>query len=271
MESHSLQFVFLGVLLVVSYGNELTTDTLNMDDACTDKEECGLQLMQRRGKETGEMTTAEEVAATWQGVRETGAHCMWSCGGDMGPVDCYHFRCVCKPNYIWDKKSKCVSRDSAAAEGLIAPEDSGSTCFKSGCREPATYCDDQKRCMCITGYKWAEGKCQLVTTTEAPMLRNVEDNSTTRDPDTDPDEEEGTWEWPDADGSAPEPPSSSASGGAGSGCEVPPACHKAVRWAIEHGFYEHPAWYPGLTGTSPEAEFQAQVHKTEPGLCPAPC
>eukprot|EP00418_Pyrodinium_bahamense_P045718 CAMPEP_0179188074 /NCGR_PEP_ID=MMETSP0796-20121207/93337_1 /TAXON_ID=73915 /ORGANISM="Pyrodinium bahamense, Strain pbaha01" /LENGTH=587 /DNA_ID=CAMNT_0020892163 /DNA_START=42 /DNA_END=1806 /DNA_ORIENTATION=+ len=48
-------------------------------------------------------------------------------------------------------------------------------------------------------------------------------------------------------------------------------CFKAVRWAIEHGLFEHPEWYRGLTAQSPTREFQAWLHSKGQGNCSKPC
>ncbi|CAK0853345.1 unnamed protein product [Prorocentrum cordatum] len=48
-------------------------------------------------------------------------------------------------------------------------------------------------------------------------------------------------------------------------------CFKAVRWAIEHGFAEHPEWYPRLSASSPEAAFQAHLAELGEGGCARPC
>jgi len=49
------------------------------------------------------------------------------------------------------------------------------------------------------------------------------------------------------------------------------ACWGAVDWAKKHGIHEHSDWYPGLTPSSSDADFQAQVHAAEPSKCPPPC
>eukprot|EP00933_Yihiella_yeosuensis_P080433 TRINITY_DN93844_c0_g1_i1.p1 TRINITY_DN93844_c0_g1~~TRINITY_DN93844_c0_g1_i1.p1 ORF type:complete len:335 (+),score=86.00 TRINITY_DN93844_c0_g1_i1:101-1105(+) len=48
-------------------------------------------------------------------------------------------------------------------------------------------------------------------------------------------------------------------------------CDHAVRWAMRTGIRQHPNWYPGLTSRSSAKDFQAQVHKADPGRCPMPC
>merc|ERR1712232_297564 len=43
----------------------------------------------------------------------------------------------------------------------------------------------------------------------------------------------------------------------GGGCGTPSAdCKKAIRWSIESGLYEHPEWFPGMTNTTSEHEWQ---------------
>ncbi|CAK0888826.1 unnamed protein product [Prorocentrum cordatum] len=51
------------------------------------------------------------------------------------------------------------------------------------------------------------------------------------------------------------------------------ACHRQVRWAMQHGILEHPGWYPGLTANSSLEEFQAFLHGTDAwrGTCSRPC
>lgn len=48
-------------------------------------------------------------------------------------------------------------------------------------------------------------------------------------------------------------------------------CYEHVYWAMVHGMKEHPERYGGLTQRSSFAEFQAYLHKSNHGNCPAPC
>lgn len=48
-------------------------------------------------------------------------------------------------------------------------------------------------------------------------------------------------------------------------------CYKDVKWAMEHGIYDHPEWYHGLHPASSPMEFQLHVHEAKPERCPAPC
>jgi len=50
-------------------------------------------------------------------------------------------------------------------------------------------------------------------------------------------------------------------------------CSKAVKWAKEHGVYEHPEWYKDakLTAGSGYAGFQRYLHSEGKNDCPAPC
>jgi hypothetical protein len=48
-------------------------------------------------------------------------------------------------------------------------------------------------------------------------------------------------------------------------------CYKEIVWAKTEGIGAHPEWYPGLTTTSSDADFQALVHQNSPTKCPAPC
>jgi len=58
------------------------------------------------------------------------------------------------------------------------------------------------------------------------------------------------------------------------------ACHSAVlgeecfghvTWAMQHGIFQHPSGYPGLTNESSFASFQASLHWSGHGNCPQPC
>jgi len=50
-------------------------------------------------------------------------------------------------------------------------------------------------------------------------------------------------------------------------------CAKAVKWAKEHGAYEHPEWYKDakLSSTSSYAAFQRYLYEDDKGDCPRPC
>lgn len=48
-------------------------------------------------------------------------------------------------------------------------------------------------------------------------------------------------------------------------------CSKNVMWAMSHGIWEHPEWYPGLSATSSFEQFQAILHMQGHGGCPRPC
>jgi hypothetical protein len=50
-------------------------------------------------------------------------------------------------------------------------------------------------------------------------------------------------------------------------------CYKSVRWVIEHGLYEHPENWAGLTKDSPPSDVQAMLHRKrdETAKCPKPC
>lgn len=49
------------------------------------------------------------------------------------------------------------------------------------------------------------------------------------------------------------------------------ACWDSVSWALASGVYEHPEWYPGLSGSSSSADFQAQMAQRGQSGCPMPC
>ena len=51
---------------------------------------------------------------------------------------------------------------------------------------------------------------------------------------------------------------------------LPAHCVSAVRWAMKDGIRQHPGWYPGLTGSSSFQDFQAQVNRATPDVCPPP-
>ncbi|CAK0898317.1 unnamed protein product [Prorocentrum cordatum] len=45
-------------------------------------------------------------------------------------------------------------------------------------------------------------------------------------------------------------------------------CSESVMWAMSHGIWEHPEWYPGLAATSSFEQFQALLHAQGHGGCP---
>jgi len=49
------------------------------------------------------------------------------------------------------------------------------------------------------------------------------------------------------------------------------SCYKDVMWAKNHGIREHPNWYHGLSPSSTDEEFQADIHAKRPDKCPMPC
>jgi len=49
------------------------------------------------------------------------------------------------------------------------------------------------------------------------------------------------------------------------------SCFNDIQWAKTQGIHQHPNWYPGLSPSSPDGEFQAQVHSKRPDKCPMPC
>ena len=48
-------------------------------------------------------------------------HVRWSnCDASLGPTDCYHFRCVCKSDYVWNPRVKqCVHRYTPAGAEVM--------------------------------------------------------------------------------------------------------------------------------------------------------
>jgi len=48
-------------------------------------------------------------------------------------------------------------------------------------------------------------------------------------------------------------------------------CFKAVRWAKEHGIYEHEEWYEGLSSDSTYADFQLWLNQRNKSMCVKPC
>jgi len=49
------------------------------------------------------------------------------------------------------------------------------------------------------------------------------------------------------------------------------SCFKDIMWAKHTGIHQHASWYHGLTPSSSDAEFQAQIHASRPDKCPEPC
>ncbi|CAJ1445056.1 unnamed protein product [Effrenium voratum] len=58
-----------------------------------------------------------------------------------------------------------------------------------------------------------------------------------------------------------------ACGNAAQGTE----CFNHVLYAMSHGIYEHPKWYPGLSRSSSFSDFQAMLHLLPGNHCPRPC
>eukprot|EP00928_Gymnodinium_smaydae_P055392 TRINITY_DN38955_c0_g1_i1.p1 TRINITY_DN38955_c0_g1~~TRINITY_DN38955_c0_g1_i1.p1 ORF type:complete len:524 (-),score=70.54 TRINITY_DN38955_c0_g1_i1:236-1759(-) len=48
-------------------------------------------------------------------------------------------------------------------------------------------------------------------------------------------------------------------------------CADDIKWAMESGIFQHPEWYPGLTGSSSQDEFQAHFASKQLSDCLAPC
>jgi len=48
-------------------------------------------------------------------------------------------------------------------------------------------------------------------------------------------------------------------------------CAIATQWAMQHGIYEHPEWYPALTPQSSYEAFQAHLHALKYDNCSYPC
>lgn len=48
-------------------------------------------------------------------------------------------------------------------------------------------------------------------------------------------------------------------------------CFNHVLYAMRHGIYQHPKWYPGLASTSSFGDFQALLHLLPRNECPRPC
>ena len=49
------------------------------------------------------------------------------------------------------------------------------------------------------------------------------------------------------------------------------SCYGDVMWAKTHGIREHPHWYHGLSASSTNEDFQADIHSKRPDKCPMPC
>ena len=49
------------------------------------------------------------------------------------------------------------------------------------------------------------------------------------------------------------------------------SCYKDVMWAKHTGIHQHPHWYHGLSASSTDEEFQADIHAKRPDKCPIPC
>ena len=49
------------------------------------------------------------------------------------------------------------------------------------------------------------------------------------------------------------------------------SCYNDIMWAKNTGIRQHSSWYPGLSPSSSDAEFQASIHAKRPDKCPEPC
>ena len=49
------------------------------------------------------------------------------------------------------------------------------------------------------------------------------------------------------------------------------SCYNDIMWAKNTGIRQHAHWYPGLSPSSSDAEFQASIHAKRPDKCPEPC
>lgn len=132
-------------------------DALLADDVCAGPD-CSLSLLQSQTRATSE-TSLNETAA-WQGARETSNTCLWSkCDVNLGPTDCYHFRCVCKADHVWNPRLKqCVHRYTPAGREVISPQDTGATCYFKDCDQKFTTCSDDNKCLCIPGFVYMAGQ-----------------------------------------------------------------------------------------------------------------
>mmetsp|Transcript_19711 Transcript_19711/g.34993 ORF Transcript_19711/g.34993 Transcript_19711/m.34993 type:complete len:234 (+) Transcript_19711:55-756(+) len=149
----------LALLFIRASADADVTKALDVEDTC-EGGSCGLELLQLQG----EKKTQHSEALEWQGARETGSTCWSSCNGDIGPAECYHFRCVCRNGYVFSKQygSRCVSNADAVSTGTIGPQDTGKTCYFADCSDALTACIDHK-CRCIANYimDWNQGRCRL--------------------------------------------------------------------------------------------------------------
>eukprot|EP00930_Biecheleria_cincta_P070275 TRINITY_DN57916_c0_g1_i1.p1 TRINITY_DN57916_c0_g1~~TRINITY_DN57916_c0_g1_i1.p1 ORF type:complete len:266 (-),score=42.32 TRINITY_DN57916_c0_g1_i1:76-873(-) len=244
-------------LLSVS-GEEISE--LPLDDTCSGS--CSLELVQKKAiKETRDISIEEQ---TWQGERETGSKCMFSCDGSLGPTDCYHFRCICKETHIYDKETDtCILHSEAVKKNLVSARETGSTCKWKSCQGEATTCDTETyKCLCIPAYTFKKSSCQF-----DPLQGVREQQAATKEtqgsPTTTQASVAGDWPdaWPDAGGAEPVV----ASGG---GATAPSGkCLEQIKWAKSDGIYAHPDWYPGLSPQSPDVDFQKQLHKSGDSAC----
>jgi len=121
---------------------------------------CGLELLQLKG----EQKEHHQLALDWQGARETGSMCFTGSCGDIGPAECYHFRCVCRDGYVFSRRAgkRCISNSEAVSIGSMNPQDTGKTCYFEDCDQPLTACIAHK-CRCIANYvmDWQQGRCRL--------------------------------------------------------------------------------------------------------------
>jgi len=126
----------------------------------------GLHLLQRKVQKefhehdaTAATNATTDETAMWQGARETGNICMWSnCEQKLGPTDCYHFRCVCKMDFVYSERVKqCVHRYTPEGREVVLPQDTGATCYFNECSAKFTVCSDSK-CLCIPGFVYLAGQ-----------------------------------------------------------------------------------------------------------------
>ncbi|CAL1126055.1 unnamed protein product [Cladocopium goreaui] len=91
------------------------------------------------------------------------------------------------------------------------------------------------------------------------------------DPKSLPDEL-GVWQVVSCpDGEIDPPPVPNYSGGIQTTCQnLSDTCMEDLKWAMQVGIFQEPAWYPGLSHNSSADEFQALLH-TVLGSCPPPC
>ena len=93
-------------------------DALLADDVCAGPG-CALTLLQSQTRAKSE--TDSNVTGGWQGARETSNICMWSnCDFSLGPTECYHFRCICVADHVWNPRLKqCVHRYTPAGAEVL--------------------------------------------------------------------------------------------------------------------------------------------------------